>query len=232
MFPFFLFLHIAAGFSALLLLWIPLFTKKGGKVHNRFGWLFVIAMTIVSVSAASLAIIRIFFQPDTSPERMAFSTFLLFISLLSATTAYYGIRVLRFKKKEAVHRHPLDLAASFSLLFGAVCCMTYGFAIGNGLISYFPIIGLFLGGSQLAYWLRPMRHKRSWIIEHLVGMLSCSISTITAFTVFGAPRLLNLDQGNFLLWLLPTMIFTPLIAYFTRKYTPMKKKTLDKAASL
>lgn len=117
MFPFFLFLHIAAGFSALFLLWIPLFTKKGGKVHNRFGWLFVIAMTIVSVSAASLAVIRIFFQPDTSPERMAFSTFLLFISLLSATTAYYGIRVLRFKRKKPSTAIPLILPLLFP------CCL-------------------------------------------------------------------------------------------------------------
>ncbi len=59
-------------------------------------------MSLVSVSAAGMASIRIFAQPNTTPERMEFSIFLLFIATLSAVSAYYGIRVLKFKRKVAI----------------------------------------------------------------------------------------------------------------------------------
>jgi len=66
-----------------------------------------------------------------------------------------------------------------------------------------------------------------WWFEHFSSMLACCISTITAFTVFGAPRLLNIDSVNILLWFLPTIIITPLIIslgiYYERKFNKPKK---------
>ncbi|KGP89855.1 membrane protein [Pontibacillus chungwhensis BH030062] len=223
MFTLFLIAHLIGGFSSLLLLWIPLLTKKGGKWHNRVGWLFVYGMSLVSVSAVGMASIRIFVQPDTTPERMQFSIFLLFIATLSAVSAYYGIRVLKFKKKEPRHRQPLDLAASALLFLAGLGCVVYGMIIGNSLITFFPLLGVFLGAGQLRYWLKPMTTKKSWIVEHITGMLTCSISTVTAFTVFGAPRLIGVDSSHILLWFLPTIIFLPLIFWFTNKYGAVKK---------
>jgi hypothetical protein len=65
-----------------------------------------------------------------------------------------------------------------------------------------------------------------WIVEHLIGMLSCCISTITAFIVFGAPRLLQIDSVSLIFWLLPTIVIVPLIigfsTYYTKKYNSPK----------
>lgn len=46
-----LYLHILAGFTALIVFWIPLVTKKGGMIHRRVGWIYVWAMGIVSATA-------------------------------------------------------------------------------------------------------------------------------------------------------------------------------------
>ena len=218
MFSFFLMLHIIAGFSALFTFWLPLVLKKGGKWHIRIGWFFVAMMGTVSVSAVSMAFIRIFVQPDTSPDRFSFSVFLLFIAVLSSSTAYYGLRVLRYKKKATQHRHYGDLAFASLLFLSGVGGSIYGFTIGNALISYFPFLGIFLGLGQLTYWLRPMKVRNSWLLEHIQGMIACSISTVTAFTVFGAPRLLGEDFRNIFLWILPTIVLVPLIFWFKRNY--------------
>ncbi|KGX90772.1 hypothetical protein [Pontibacillus marinus] len=223
MFNFLLIAHIIGGFSALFLLWVPIFTKKGGTWHTRTGWMFVYAMSLVSISAVGLALIRIFFQTHTSADQVSFSIFLIFIAVLSSMSAYYGIRVLRYKRKSSRHRNSMDLAASSLLFTSGITCLIYGFMIGNGLIQYFPIIGVVLGAAQLAYWLRPMAHKNSWIVEHIAGMMSCAISTVTAFTVFGAPRLFQLGSGNVLLWFLPTIVFIPMIIGFSRKYSLPRK---------
>ena len=230
MFTFLLITHLVGGFSALFLLWVPIFTKKGGTWHTRTGWMFVYAMSLVSISAVGMALIRIFFQTNTSADRVSFSIFLLFIAVLSSMSAYYGIRVLRYKHKSARHRNIMDLAASSFLFTSGIACVIYGFMIGNSLIQYFPILGVVLGAAQLAYWLRPMAHKNSWIVEHIGGMMSCSISTVTAFTVFGAPRLFQLGSGDVLLWILPTIVFIPMIIWFSRKYSlPRKGKDFKSA---
>ncbi|WP_283153367.1 DUF2306 domain-containing protein [Guptibacillus hwajinpoensis] len=223
MFKLFLFLHIFAGFSALLAFWLPLVLKKGGRWHIRIGWLFVAMMAIVSVTAAGMAFLRIFIQPDTSPERFSFSIFLLFIAVLSSSTAYYGLRVLRFKRKADQHRHLGDLAFASLLFLSGIACSIYGFTSRNTLISFFPFLGIFLGLGQLAYWLRPMPVKNSWLLEHIQGMIACSISTVTAFTVFGAPRLLGGGFRSIYLWILPTIVLVPLIFYFSRKYSVPKR---------
>lgn len=218
MFGFFLIIHIIAGFTALLLFWIPLVTKKGGRIHKRVGWAYVYAMAAVAVTAVPLSLMRMFVMEGASADRFSFSLFLIFIAVLSSSSAYYGIRVLKHKKKTPKNRHPGDLAMSLLLLVSAVGCMGYGFSAGNALISYFPLIGLGLAAGQLSYWMRGAGAKNQWLLEHIQGMITCSIATITAFTVFGAPRLLGMDAQTVWLWFLPTVLLVPLMVWFIRKY--------------
>jgi len=44
-------LHIVAGAAALLLFWIPAFTKKGGRAHIAVGRYYVTAMYVVCATA-------------------------------------------------------------------------------------------------------------------------------------------------------------------------------------
>lgn len=211
-------LHIVAGFVALFIFWIPMITKKGGKIHNLVGWIYVAAMSVVALSAFYMGVYRIFFDPQAGVERVSFSWFLIFISILSAASSWYGIRVLRFKKRKEAHRNILDLLVSILLFISGVGIGIYGISIGSPLITYFPLLGLFLGGIQLKYWLRKPTKRMHWYFEHFGGMIACCISTVTAFTVFGAPRLLNIESTNLLLWLLPTIILVPVLIGFTIYY--------------
>lgn len=210
-------LHISAGFTALLLFWIPIVTKKGGKLHNRVGWIYVAAMGIVSITGAHLSITRIV----TGGTDIAFSWFLLFISILSGTSAWYGVRVLKFKGRKTRHKKAIDLFASSLLLFSSIGISLFGITIGDPLLTWFPLLGLFLGSIQLSYWLRRPKEKFGWWFEHIGAMIGSCIATVTAFTVFAAPRLLNIEAVSLFLWFLPTILLMPVIIGFTTYY---KKK--------
>lgn len=226
LFSFFKIVHIIAGFAALLVFWIPVVTKKGGKTHNRIGWVYVVSMGVVALSALYMGVWRIGFDPDRTADSTAFAWFLIFISLLSSASAWHGIRVLRFKKRVAAHRQLADLFVSALLLISGVAISAYGFLIDFPLLSYFPFIGIFLGATQLAYWLRPPNRRMHWWFEHLGGMLGCCIATVTAFTVFGAPRLLGVDSVSIVVWFMPSIILVPVIigfsVYYRKKFSASK----------
>ncbi len=98
MFSFSLILHVVAGFVALITLWVPLFLRKGSKGHRVTGWIFTNSMFIISGTALHLALYRIWFDPTLTTEQFSSSIFLIFIAILSFSSAVYGLRVLRFKK--------------------------------------------------------------------------------------------------------------------------------------
>lgn len=224
LFDCFRWLHIIAGFAAILIFWLPIVTRKGGKVHTRSGWIYVYAMVAVSVSALYMAVYRIGFDPESTEDSIAFAWFLVFIALLSSACAWYGIRVLKYKRRKGKHRAAMDLVFPLLLLISGLGISIYGFVIDFALLKYFPLLGIFLGSTQLLYWRRSPQIKMHWIIEHIIGMLSCCIATITAFTVFGAPRLLELESVSLMVWFLPTVLIVPLIigftSYYKRKYNP------------
>ncbi|MFC0216182.1 DUF2306 domain-containing protein [Paenibacillus chartarius] len=218
LFDTFRWIHIFCGFLALCIFWIPIVTKKGGRTHSRVGWVYVTAMAAVSVSALFMGIYRLTWDAGPDVDAIPFSWFLINIAILSAATAWYGIRVLRFKRRKETHRGPAELLFALLLLGSSIAVSVYGWTIGFALLQYFPIVGMFLGGSQLVYWLTVPKNKAHWAVEHIVGMLSCCIATVTAFTVFGAPRLLHIESVSLFVWLLPTIVMVPLIIGFTRKY--------------
>lgn len=208
------FAHIIAGFVSLITLWLPIITKKGGKRHKQSGWVFVISMAIVSISAFYMGMYRIGWDAGPDDDPIPFSSFLIFISILSATTVSYGVRVLR----ETSDRSVLDFILPILLFISSIGMIVYGSYIDFSLLQYFPFIGLFLSVSQLIYWCSIPKKRSHPVVEHIVGMLSTCIATITAFLVFGAPRLLNINSVHLLLWFLPTIVFTPMIITLSMYY--------------
>lgn len=222
-FALFRWLHIIGGFFALLVFWIPIVTKKGGKIHTLVGWFYIWAMSVVSISAFYMGIYRIGWDDQASAKRVSFSWFLIFIAILSGASAWFGIRVLRFKKRHSIHSNMIDLGVSCLLLLSGIGIGIYGMTIQSPLITYFPLIGIFLGVNQLYYWFRKPINKRHWLYEHFGGMIACCIATVTAFTVFGAPRLLQISSTNLFLWLTPTFILVPVIIGYNIYYKKYEK---------
>ncbi|WP_319004461.1 DUF2306 domain-containing protein [Halobacillus litoralis] len=224
-------IHILAGFTALSIFWIPMITKKGGKNHKKIGWVYVGAMYTVAGTALYMGLYRLLIDQGTTAPEKAFAFFLLFIATLSAATAWMGIRVLRFKRRVKAHRNPYDLGISGLLVAMSILTISVGFYYRFPLLQYFPLLGIFLGGGQLYYWLTPPKVNMHWYFEHFGNLIGCSIATITAFVVFGAPRLLNISSVSIWLWFMPAAILTPVIyllnAYYRKKF---KIKPVNKSA--
>lgn len=58
----------------------------------------------------------------------------------------------------------------------------------------------------------------NWLIAHIIRMMGAYIATITAFVVTNVHT--NLA---FVAWLAPTVIITPVIAYYVAKYSKPNK---------
>ncbi len=156
-------LHIAAGFTALALFWLPMVARKGGRVHRRAGWVYVVAMGVVAATAVVVCGARILFD---GPEVRARSVFLLFISILAATAAASGVRALREKQRAASTRKIINLGLPTLLLVSSVAISLYGLHLGALVFTVFGAIGLVSSGSQLFYWLRPPQSRMHWWFAH------------------------------------------------------------------
>jgi hypothetical protein len=174
-------------------------------------------MFMISGTSIHLALYRIWFEGNLTTEEFSFYLFLMFIAVLSFTTAMYGLRVLRFKKHAGKHREWVDWFLPILLFISAVIMSIYGWMLGDPLLTWFPVLGVFLALSHMIYWWRRPDFKWRWRVEHLTGMLSCGISTVTAFVVFGAPRIFALNQASVWLWFAPAIVLVPLIVYFSVK---------------
>jgi hypothetical protein len=210
-----LYLHIAGGTAALLSMFVPLLTTKGGQTHRRAGMVFVCGMTVVSITALVLAGTR--WTTDPTARGREAGAFLFFVSILTATSVSSGVRVLRAKSRTVGHRHPWDLGLPALLSVSSIAAAVYGLATGNHLFTAFSVIGLLTGGSNLSYWLMPPSHPMHWWFEHMSSMLGACIAATTAFLVVNAGNL-GMQTFSLVMWLAPSVIGVPTIAIWTRYY--------------
>ena len=194
-------LHIAAGFTALLVGVTAMVSRKGEKLHRRSGLVYVWAMVVVFASAVILAL----YGSDT---------FLLAIAVLSFFLTFTGYRALGQKTPQQGAK-PLDwLVSSVTLLFGLGLLLW-----GSGVLGLFDFLAVFFGITTVALALGSLRRFRStpkrgeWFFSHIVGMLAAYIATFTAFAVTNITFL-----PPVLVWVMPTVIGTLGIILTTRHY--------------
>ena len=208
-------IHVAGGSVALASMLLPLFTRKGGSIHRKAGWVFVAGMTAVSLTAFILAGARALTDP--TPQGRQGGVFLFYIALLTGAGVSAGIRVLRTKRRTAAHRHWWDIGVAMALTAGSLATLAYGLAMRHTLFTAFSFIGIVNGVSQLKYWLRPPTHPMHWWFEHMGAMFGACIAATTAFLVINAGRL-GLDTFSLAVWLSPTVVGVPTLVLWTRHY--------------
>jgi uncharacterized membrane protein len=221
-----LYVHIAGGSAALLSMFIPMLTRKGGLAHRRSGWVFVGGMTIVSVTALALSASRYFFDPR--PEAKSFSLFLFYIAILTGTGVSSGIRALRTKDRTVARTYAWDIGIAALLTLTAVAMAVYGIVAGKVLFAAFSVIGLVNGIQGLIYWLRPPTHRMHWWFQHMSSMFGSCIAATTAFLVVNAPQA-GLPRTSMIVWFAPALIGSPVIAiwtaYYKRKFSGLRPLT-------
>ena len=181
--------HIIAGIVALASMVVPLVARKGGRVHRRAGWVFVIAMTGVSATAFALAIWRFTMADARHPNARAAGLFLFYVATLTAAGVSSGMRAIRFRSRTAPHRHVWDLGIAAANLAMALVILAYGVIDHRSLFIAFSSIGLLTGIAQLRYWLRAPATRHEWWFAHMGGMLGSCIAALTALVVTNAARL-------------------------------------------
>ena len=206
--------HIAAGAIALAAMWVPLDARKGGTAHRRAGWVFVVAMAVVAVTALALAAARWFFDPRPSAHAMA--VFLLYVAVLTSAAVSSGVRVLRFKQRTGAHRHWWDLGMAGLLTVSSAGVAIYGVVQLQPLFIAFSLIGMINGPAGLRYWLRPPSGHMHWWFAHMNGMLGGCIAAVTAFVVVNAG---NLHLPQLVAWLAPPAVGSIAAAAWRRYYT-------------
>lgn len=191
-----LILHVAGGMTALVSGLIPMFTRKGSRIHKAGGRWYTWSMWISVLSALPLSM-------------MKQNLFLGTIAVFTAYMIYTGNRTS--KRKSVVPEGRMDLTMMGLALFSGIVMVGYGIWLvagpsgktGMGIILLvFGTITFLLGTEDLGYWRkRGQKQQKSWMLVHLSRFGGAYIATITAFLVTNVTFIPGL-----LLWLGPTVI--------------------------
>ena len=192
-------IHIAAGFTALTAAAVAVLTPKGERAHVYAGRVFVLGMALVFLTALPMTVMK----PNL---------FLLLVAIFSFYLALSGW--LRARNRRGVPRAAEWIAAgamvlaAFAMCARGVVVLRAGDSMGTVLLVFGGI-----GGLLVARDLQSLRAHRytgtTRIVAHLTRMLAGTIAAVTAFTVVNV-RL----EPQFVVWLAPTVVLTPVIVYW------------------
>lgn len=211
-------MHIAAGFTSLLLFWIPIFTRKGSLEHRRIGKLYVWLMWIVVSTAAILSIENLF----TGQVNMAL--YLGFIALITADPIWYGVAILKHKKGVSDRFMHMHLAFQITIAIAGLGLILYGISIGGKGMAVLMFIFGGLGLSNIPGIIQTIKSpsdKFQWFKDHIVGMCTSAIAAYTAFFVFGGNQFFSSFLPGYwaiIPWVAPTFIGTFGIKYTVNHY--------------
>ncbi len=249
-----LYLHIAVGSCALILFWIPVFTRKGNLDHRRFGRYFAYAMYTVSFSGILMSGTDLLFPiavnapdetltaeqaADFSEQVRNFALFLLSLSILVLSSTRQGWLTILHKEDRAALRRPSHTGLNVLLILIGAALFANGLRIGSALFIIFSILQIVGGISHLRYNFKEKLMPKEWWLQHLSGLFGAGIGAYTAFFVFGGRRIFDGLFGelytdySIILWIAPGVIGGIAIGIVSRHYkTRFGGEWLVKKASI
>lgn len=235
-------LHIGFGFAVLILLWIPISTRKGGRSHRRSGRLYtwagrtVIATAVVS-SVWHLVDPEYFIDADDVDRGLdqAITDVRFFFGVLGVLGAIAlamlerGVHLTKRSSSPAARTWLTAVAGVAGA--GALGLGVWGLAgLTNGIDWQslvrigVAVLGLDEARKTFAAGRATSPSRTERITAHLDAMLGSAAAFYTAFAVFGFTGLLDLDplEGGpiaFLPWFTPFIVFALLITWWKRRVT-------------
>jgi uncharacterized membrane protein len=212
-----LFLHICAGSIGLIAGSINLIRRKSGLRHRQIGRVFTYAMLIAGGTAISLAWI------NPNP-------FLVIVGLFTIYLVGTGYRYILLRSKQEPRKpEVLDLMLIVGMALAGIVFIVLG-SIHLFQGNLFGIVYLVFGSVGLLFVRGDIINYRGrsaifnyWQTAHLQRMIGGYIASLTAFLVVNYNFFPNIIPG-WLFWLLPSIILTPLIIIWSRKYGIVKEK--------
>ncbi|TWT09354.1 DUF2306 domain-containing protein [Planomicrobium sp. CPCC 101079] len=155
---------------------------------------------------------------------MNFFTSMLVLHIAAGSVCLsVGLFAVSVKKKKGNHTKSGEVYhASFAVLFSTAVIMALLHWEESAALFYVAIFSYSL--AFIGYMARKRRWK-NWISLHIRGMLGSYIGLVTAVLITNGQDipLLNL-LPDWSLWLLPTIIGSPIIFYVAERYRRLKKQ--------
>ncbi|MVM40204.1 DUF2306 domain-containing protein [Spirosoma sp. HMF3257] len=219
-----LIIHIATGFTALLVGLIPMFSKKGSRLHNRAGLVYVYCMITVALTALLLCGL----QP--------FKMMRLFLTGIAVFSFYLSMTGWRATKQKKTGPTAFDKGLTFVTLLVSVGMIGFGvYLLALNGASFFPILFSFFGvltltfaGRDIQFMIQPTE-KMHWFFQHFTRMGGSYIATFTAALVTNLARILPANAPDWaatLGWIAPSilggMLIGRTVAYYKKKFSATK----------
>lgn len=224
-----LYTHIGIGFLGLFAFWVPVFARKGSKLHMRAGTVFVWSGYVVAVTAlvssawALLAPVHFLSTRGISEaaaareaERIEFLFAILFFLALGVLVGLrMGVRLVRTKQHPEQFSTPalkglyLSYGVTGAALFGYGVwhLVTEGVSGGYVLCAVLGAIGAIETRGAMRFFANPRPTPMAWWYMHMESMIGCGVGFHTAFLIFGLGRLISSDALPE--WFLLVAIFLP-----------------------
>ena len=195
-------IHILAGSVALVSAALALSTEKGKKFHVLIGKAYFWSMVIIFLTALPMSII-------------SGNVFLFLIAIFSFYLAFSG---MRFAKNRTGVPTRVDLiAVNFMFLSGVgMWILAIIFFIDNDsqfiTLTVFGFLALFLGYGDFQTFKDQTAIGKGRIAKHLTNMMGATIAVVTAVLVVNPPT-----NPEWVWWILPTVLITPVIFWWNKK---------------
>ena len=145
--------------------------------------------------------------------------FLLIIAVFSFYMTTTGQRILSLKRlNKGQKAKPFDWILTYTMIFFSLCFIGFGVYlktkdkdIGTVLII-FGVISVLMAKKDINVYQGNIKIKNYWLLIHIQRMIGAYIAALTAFIVVN-----NTYLPPVVAWLMPTIILTPLIFYWSKK---------------
>ena len=200
--------HIFAGCTSLIATVFAVVSSKGKQAHILAGRTYFWGMAVIFLTAIPMSI-------------SSSNVFSFLIAIFSFYLAYAGMRFARNRTGTA---NLFDWVAVGLMVFSglAMWFLALVYFMNNNsqyiTLTIFGFIAISLGYMDFRSFRNKSAIGKQRIARHLTNMLAVTIAVITAVLVT------NLSiEPVFILWMLPTIIISPLIFWWNRKILGLNK---------
>jgi len=219
-------MHIIAGFSVIFAGILAFIFRKGGKGHALAGNIFAYGMYTVAFSAFAICLI------------LRFNLFLFILGIFSFYLTYTGKSVL--KRKIPGQESNFDRGLAWFTTLSGITMVGYGawIFISSGAFNPFIILSTVFGCLTTANGWEDIRlfsgkkdrsHRNWWLTYHVARMGGAFIAASTAFLVFGARSFIGDHPLAWIVWLIPTIVISPILSIINRKIRAKRKKRVTES---
>lgn len=181
--------HVIAGTAALASYWVAALLAKGSPRHIATGRSYMIAMTVIVLTALPLA------ANAFALGRPVTGSFLAYLVVITATACWLAWRAIRDRRDFGAYTGRIYRGLAWLNMAAGLVVLALGIHFQVLLLGVFAIIGLASGPLMLRLAQRGPDGSRWWLREHYAAIIGCGVATHIAFLNLGLQRLIPGDYS-------------------------------------